>query len=80
MYRCAITKRMSRSGEKLNRLVVETRPKAYFGWVYNEEFDKWDWVQVGSGFETVKEINVSEAGLKIWNEAHKNDGEVNVNG
>ena len=66
MFYCEITNRLSKSGEKLNRLVVETRDKTYTKWVKNEETNKWEEVEAGRGYETVREINVSQAGLDLW--------------
>ena len=75
-YICTITGKVSRQGnatkdppvkaEKLNKLVVATREKVYTKKVKNEETNKWEDVEIGRGFETVKEINVSEEGLKLW--------------
>lgn len=63
MFKCRITGKTSKRGEKLNRIVVETRPKTY----YNEEGEV-----IGEGFEIVEEINASEEGLAIWLEEKKN--------
>lgn len=67
MYRCAITGKLSAPGELCNKVVVETRERIYFTKVLNEETRKMEDVEIGRGHEIVKEINVSEAGLKIWN-------------
>lgn len=56
MYRCQVTNRVSRPGEKLNKIVVETRDKTYYE----------DDVEIGYGHETVREISVSDEGARIW--------------
>lgn len=65
MYKCQITKRVSRPGEKCNKVVVQTREKTYYQKVW-EEGQLVD-LEIGKGFETVKEISVSSSGLEIWN-------------
>lgn len=68
MFRCALTGRMSKPGEKSFRLTVSTRPRVYVETRLNEETRKKEEVEVGSGFEIVKEIVVSEEGLSRWSE------------
>ena len=67
MYRCEITNRLSERGQKLNKLVVKTRERVYTRWVKNEETKQWEEVFMSKGWEIVKEINVSQAGLDLWN-------------
>lgn len=62
MYKCAITGRLSKPNEKLNKIVVETRAKTYVNWDYEAE-EEWQ----SFGTEIVKEVDASEAGLKLWN-------------
>jgi hypothetical protein len=62
-----ITGNMSRLGEKANKIVVATRPRIYKKTFLNEETRELETVEVGHGWEVVKEINASEAGLKLWN-------------
>ncbi len=66
MFICQITKRCSKPYEKPTKLVVETRNKVYYGWRLNAETEKMEYVEVGRGTEIVKEISVSEEGLKEW--------------
>jgi len=66
MFKCAVTKRTTRPGEKMNRVVVETRPKVYTEWI--KEDGIWTEIEVGRGYETVKEIPVSDAGLRMLEE------------
>lgn len=68
MFKCEVLGKVSEPGEKLTKLVIEVRPKTYFASVYNEETRKEETVVVAEGFETVKEINVSEEGLQVWND------------
>ena len=67
MFKCAITRRQSRPGDKLHKVVVEKRDKIYTALVKNEETFQMEVVEVGRGWEIVREINVSESGLAEWN-------------
>lgn len=67
MYRCEITGKFSKWGEKLNKIVVATRERSYTRWVRNEETNKWEEVFVAKGWEIVKELNVSAEGENQWN-------------
>ena len=66
MFKCAITGKFSKPGDKVHKLVTETRNKTYYGWVYSEELETWENVPVGYGFEIVKEVSATEEGVKIW--------------
>lgn len=57
----------TRGSEKLNRIVVETRERIYTKRVKNEETGKWEDVEIGRGWEIVREINASQEGLDLWN-------------
>lgn len=52
MYRCDICGKVTKSGEKQNKKIVETRDK-----IYNYR-DKYGKERVAKGTEIVKEINV----------------------
>jgi hypothetical protein len=67
MYKCQITHKKSKLGEKINTVVVFTRERTYTRWVRNEETNKWEEVFVAKGWEIVKEIAVSQEGLDLWN-------------
>lgn len=67
MYICQVTGRQSKSGQKLNKLVVKTRDKIYTRWVRNEDTREWEEIEIGRGFETVREINASQEGVELWN-------------
>lgn len=67
MYKCQVTGQFSRPGEKVNKIVVATRPRIYKETFRNEETRELETVEVGYGWEVVKEVNASEAGLKLWN-------------
>jgi hypothetical protein len=67
MYRCQITGKVSKPGEKLNKVVAQTRPRVYTKWVRDEETTHWIEVEGGRGFEIVKELSLSNAGLELWN-------------
>jgi hypothetical protein len=68
MFKCQITGKMSRPGEKANKIIVETRPKTYYGWFLNEETGKMEHHEVARGWEIVKEVNATDEGLRIWKE------------
>ncbi len=57
MFRCEKTGRVTRPGEKMKKIVVETRER-----VYCDE----DGVEIGRGREIVKEISVSPATYTKW--------------
>lgn len=61
------TREDTRGSEKLNRIVVETRERIYTKRVKNEETGKWEDVEVGRGWEIVREINATQEGLDLWN-------------
>lgn len=66
MFKCMVTGKMSKRGEKLNRIVVETRDKVYTQSVWEEgELVE---LEVGHGYEIVKEINASDEGVKVYNQ------------
>jgi hypothetical protein len=67
MYRCEITGKISKPGQPLNKIVVETRPKNYTRWIKNEDTRLFEEKIVGQGFETVKELCVSLEGEALWN-------------
>lgn len=77
MYKCQVTGKFSRKGdstahppvaaEKLNKIVVATRPQTYYRWVKNEETNKWEQVVIGHGWEIVREINACAEGVALWN-------------
>lgn len=52
----------ARGSEKLNKIVIETREVQYRHWDREAE-EEW----FSTGTEIVRELNVSEAGLAIWN-------------
>lgn len=57
----------TRGSEKLHRIVVETRERVYTRRVKNEETGKWEDVEIGRGWEIVREINASQEGFDLWN-------------
>jgi hydrogenase maturation factor HypE len=62
MFICGITKKMSNPGEKVRRLVVQTRTKEYKN--YDRETEE-NWSSFGT--EIVKEVNATEEGEAMWN-------------
>lgn len=67
MFYCEVTGRLSQLNEKPSKLVVEQRPRVYTRRVKNEETREWETIEVGKGWEIVKELNVSAAGEQEWN-------------
>lgn len=66
MFKCQVTNEVTKPGDKMNKVVVETRDKVYHKWVLNEDTRKYEQVQCSSGFETVRELSVSDEGLQVW--------------
>ncbi len=66
MYRCQITGKMSKLGEKLNKIVVEKRPKQYKTKIFNEDTRKMEEIIIGEGWEIAREINASDEGARLW--------------
>lgn len=75
MFKCQILGKTTRPGEKMNRVVIETREKVYTEW-FREE-GEWIELEVGRGFEIVKEIQVSDEGLCVYNKMVE-DGTVHL--
>lgn len=67
MFKCAITGKTSKHGEAQNKIVVKKRARVYLQNVFNEEARVWEKLEVGVGWEIVKEVNASEEGVAIWN-------------
>jgi hypothetical protein len=61
MFRCEITGKVTKPGEKMKKLVMETRERVY----YDE-----DGYEIGRGSEIVKEISVSEDAYRKYIEEH----------
>ena len=66
MFICQVTGKVSQVGEKLNRLVVKTRPRVYTRKEKDLETGEWVETLVGRGFEIVKELQATEEGLVEW--------------
>lgn len=70
MFYCAVTGKMSKPGEKCRKIVTEKRDRTYTKRVRDMETGKLNTVDVGRGWEIVKEINATEEGEKIWYQTH----------
>jgi hypothetical protein len=68
MFICQISGKLSEPGEKVHKIVIKTRDRVYSARVFNEEIGQVEDVQVGHGWEIVKEVNATAQGLKEWNE------------
>lgn len=69
MFKCPISRTSSRPGEKPVKVVLETRPRTYYKRVKSKEKDAdglpiWVDVEIGRGFEIVKEIMVRQEALE----------------
>jgi len=63
MFKCAITGKQSKPGEKCNRIVVATRPREY---KHRDRENEEEWFSYGN--EIVREVNATDEGLALWNE------------
>jgi hypothetical protein len=66
MYRCQITGKNSKPGEPLNKVVAATRPREYIRKVKNDETLAWEDKVVGRGSEIVRELDLTQEGLALW--------------
>lgn len=57
MFRCQVTGKMSKPGEKCHKIVTERRERLY----------KRDGEVIARGWEIVREINATDEGLALWN-------------
>jgi hypothetical protein len=66
MFKCDVTGKTSKRGEKLNKIVIQTRPRVYTEKVWEDgELVE---IEIGKGWEIVKEINATDEGLKLYNQ------------
>lgn len=66
MFKCQITGRCSRAGEKPTKVVAIAKSKEYKHEVFNEDTRTWEVEVIGVGWEIKKEISLSAQGLEIW--------------
>ena len=66
MFKCQITGKFSKFGEKLHKVVVAKRPRVYTRKFRNEETRQIEEVEVGTGWEIVREVSASEEGMHLW--------------
>lgn len=67
MYKCEVYGTNSKPGEKLNLVTIKTREKVYTRKYRDEMTGKIEEVEVGRGFEIVKEIKMGTEALALWN-------------
>ncbi|NBW58608.1 hypothetical protein EBR43_12705 [bacterium] len=67
MFICQVTGRVSKPGEKMNRIPVLKRDRVYFKKLKNEDTGKWEEIEVGRGWEIVREIAATDEGVAVWN-------------
>lgn len=68
MFKCEVMGCMSKPGEKMHKIVVQKAAKDYYQMIRDEETRRMVRVHVGSGFEIVKEISATEAGVALFNQ------------
>lgn len=71
MFKCAMTGKFSRPGEKAIRLVTQRRDRFYFEQKFGVE--DINGKIVGQGHEIVSEVNVTLEGLRLWTIEHPED-------
>ena len=71
MYKCGVFGTLSAPGEKCNKIVVERREKVYTRKYRDDMTGKIEEVEVGRGWEIVKEINATDEGVKFYNETKR---------
>jgi hypothetical protein len=71
MFKCEITGKFSKPGDKVIRLVTQKRERFYFEVKDRIEDESTD--PIGTGWEIVKEINVTLEGLHQWVLSHPED-------
>jgi hypothetical protein len=67
MFICQVTKKVTEPNTSMKRLVVKTRNRVYTRDIRNDETREWETVEVGHGWEIVRELNVSAEGVAIYN-------------
>lgn len=72
MFYCQVTGKLSKPGEKCHKVVTQKAARVYTKMIRDEETRKMVRVEIGRGWEIVKEIDASEEGARLWNEAHPN--------
>lgn len=77
MFKCFVTKKDSKLGEKPIKVVIEKRLRAYNRRWKDEDGNIHDEI-VSKGHEIVREVMMSKEGFDIWNEKFPN-GAVVVN-
>ena len=64
MFRCEITGKMTKPGDKCNKIAVKRRERVYTHFEFQDGREVE--VEEGRGWEIVKEINASDEGYEIW--------------
>lgn len=67
MFQCEVTGKLSKRGEKLNKLVVLTRERVYTSREKNVDTGQWEDVYLGKGWEVVRELKATDEGVAEWN-------------
>jgi hypothetical protein len=61
-----LTKKQSKLGEKINKVVTTRRDKVYTEKHFDHESNKYIDVEIGRGWEIVKELSLTGEGLRLW--------------
>lgn len=64
MFKCQVTGKTSKRGEKCNKIVVKTRDRVYTEMVWED--DQQVEIEVARGWEIVKEINATDEGVRLY--------------
>ncbi len=75
MFVCQITGAASAPGDKCHKVVIAKRARTYYEDYFNEETREWEQIEVGRGWEIVKEVNATEDGVSAWNSLSDADRE-----
>lgn len=67
MFICQITGKQSKPNVGSHKITVQTRDRIYYKRVKNEETNKWEDVEIGRGWEIVREVSASQEGVELWN-------------
>ena len=66
MFVCQVTGKLSKPGEKLERIIARRRQRLYLQHQRDEETGVWVEVEVGRGWEIVRELRATPEGVSEW--------------
>jgi hypothetical protein len=68
MFIDQITGKQSKPGEKCHRVPASKRVKIYYKWVRDENDEMME-IECSRGLEIVRELNLTDEGLRLWTES-----------